>query len=91
MGILPLQFLDGDGPDSLGLHGGETFTIKDLETVNSGNAPETVTVRADSKMFTMKPRLDTPREVAYHRQSWIMQYVLRSILQREVPERSDPE
>jgi aconitase A len=33
MGILPLQFLDGDGPDSLGLHGGETFTIKDLETI----------------------------------------------------------
>jgi aconitate hydratase len=89
MGILPLQFLDGDGPDSLGLHGGETFTIKDLETINSGKAP--VTVRADSKMFKMKPRLDTPREVAYYRQGWIMQYVLRSILQREVPERSDPE
>jgi aconitate hydratase len=39
-----------------------------------------VTVRAGSKVFRMKPRLDTPREVAYYRHGGIMKYVLRSIL-----------
>ena len=85
MGILPLQFLDGDSPDALGLHGAETFSIQELETSNSGKVPETVTVRADSKVFGMKPRLDTPREVAYYRHGGIMHYVLRSILERQGP------
>jgi aconitate hydratase len=83
MGILPLQFLDGDSPDSLGLHGEETVTIEDLETINSGKLPETVTVRTGSKIFRMTPRLDTPREVAYYRHGGIKKYVLRLILNRQ--------
>jgi hypothetical protein len=44
----------------VGLHGEEIFTIEGLEAINSGKAPGAVTVRADCKMFRMKPRLDTP-------------------------------
>ena len=57
MGILPLQFLDGEGRESLGLTGRETFAI---EGVENGD-PREVTVRADDKVCRARLRLDTPR------------------------------
>src|SRR5947199_208786 len=54
MGILPLQFIDGDNPDSLGLSGREEFAIAG---VDNGEASE-VTVRADDKEFRARVRLD---------------------------------
>jgi aconitate hydratase len=77
MGILPLQFLEGETPTSLGLTGREEFSV---EGVDNGNAAE-VTVRADSKEFQVRVRLDTPREREYLQHGGILQYVLRRLLQ----------
>jgi aconitate hydratase len=76
MGVLPLQFADGEGRDSLGLTGRETFSIEGLE---GGEARE-VTVRADDKVFRTRVRLDTPRERDYFRHGGILQFVLRRLL-----------
>ena len=76
MGILPLQFRDGETPDTLGLTGRETFAIEGIE---NGEASE-VTVRADDTTFTARVRLDTPREREYLRHGGILPYVLRRLL-----------
>jgi aconitate hydratase len=76
MGILPLQFRDGETPQALGLTGRETFSI---EGVANGDARE-VTVRADDVTFTARVRLDTPREREYLRHGGILPYVLRRLL-----------
>jgi aconitate hydratase len=76
MGILPLQFMDGESPDSLGLTGKEEFSI---EGVENGEAQE-VTVRADDREFKARLRLDTPREREYVRHGGILPYVLRRLL-----------
>jgi aconitate hydratase len=77
MGILPLQFLEGETPTTLGLTGREEFSV---EGVDNGNADE-VTVRADDKGFRARVRLDTPREREYLQHGGILQYVLRRLLQ----------
>jgi aconitate hydratase len=76
MGVLPLQFMDGDSPESLGLTGHESFSISG---VDNGEATE-VTVRADGKEFRARVRLDTPREREYLRHGGILPYVLRRLL-----------
>jgi len=76
MGVLPLQFREGDSPESLGLTGRETFSITGVE---NGEARE-VTVRADDKQFRARVRLDTPREREYLRHGGILPYVLRRLL-----------
>ena len=76
MGILPLQFAEGDTPASLGLTGRETYAIEGAE---GGDARE-VTVRADDRTFTARVRLDTPREREYLRHGGILRYVLRRLL-----------
>jgi aconitate hydratase len=76
MGILPLQFADGESRDSLGLSGREEFEIVGVE---NGEARE-VTVRADETEFRARVRLDTPREREYVRHGGILQYVLRRLV-----------
>jgi aconitate hydratase len=76
MGILPLQFLDGETPTTLGMTGREEFAV---EGVDNGNADE-VTVRADGKEFRARVRLDTPREREYFQHGGILPYVLRRLL-----------
>jgi len=76
MGILPLQFLDGDTPASLGLTGREEFSITGVE---NGEARE-VTVHADGREFAARVRLDTPREREYFRHGGILPFVLRRLL-----------
>jgi aconitate hydratase len=80
MGVLPLQFLDGENASSLGLSGDETFTITGVTELNNGKIPQTVTVTASGKTYTAKVRIDTPGEADYYRHGGIMQYVLRSLL-----------
>ncbi|MFT3863965.1 MAG: aconitate hydratase [Solirubrobacterales bacterium] len=80
MGVLPLQYKDGENAESLGLTGAETFTVGDLE---GGNA-KTVTVTATSddgaaKTFEARVRLDTPNEVTYINNGGILQTVLRNL------------
>lgn len=80
MGVLPLQFNDGESAQSLGLRGDEVFDIEGVTELNSGAIPSSVKVRAGSKEFTARVRIDTPGEADYYRHGGIMQYVLRSLL-----------
>ncbi|MEV8634999.1 aconitate hydratase AcnA [Streptosporangium sp. NPDC051023] len=80
MGVLPLQFPEGETAESLGLTGEETFDITGVEELNAGGIPRTVTVSADGKEFQAVVRIDTPGEADYYRHGGIMQYVLRSLL-----------
>jgi aconitate hydratase len=77
LGILPLQYLDGENAASLGLTGREEFAV---EGVDNGDARE-VTVRADEKEFRARLRLDTPVEREYLRHGGILPFVLRRLLQ----------
>jgi aconitate hydratase A / 2-methylisocitrate dehydratase len=76
MGVLPLQFMDGETPQTLGLTGRESFSISD---VANGETSE-VTVRADDKEFRARVRLDTPREREYFQHGGILPYVIRRLL-----------
>jgi aconitate hydratase len=76
MGVLPLQFMDSEGREALGLTGRELFSIEGLE---GGEAHE-VTVRADDTEFRARVRLDTPREREYYRHGGILRFVLRRLL-----------
>ena len=80
MGVLPLNFMDGDSVESLGLTGHETFSITGL---GDGSAKEvTVTATGEdgsSRQFQAKVRIDTPKEVEYYRHGGILQYVLRQL------------
>jgi aconitate hydratase len=76
MGILPLQFADGESRESLALSGREEFSITGVE---NGEARE-VTVRSDDKEFRARVRLDTPREREYLRHGGILPFVLRRLL-----------
>lgn len=80
MGVLPLQFLEGQSAHSLALKGDEVFTITGIQSLNSGKIPATVDVEASGKKFTAKVRIDTPGEADYYRHGGIMQYVLRSLI-----------
>ena len=76
MGILPLQFRDGESPSTLGLTGREQFAIEGIENAEASE----VTVRADETTFTARVRLDTPREREYLRHGGILPFVLRRLL-----------
>ncbi|HLH67247.1 MAG TPA: aconitate hydratase AcnA [Solirubrobacteraceae bacterium] len=78
MGVLPLQFADGDSVDSLGLTGRERFTITGI--AGAERVPETLTVRADESSFQVRVRIDTPKEQDYFRHGGILPYVLRQLL-----------
>ena len=80
MGVLPLQFADGQNAQSLGLKGDETFEITGITELNNGVIPKSVQVKAGDKSFTAKVRIDTPGEADYYRHGGIMQYVLRSLV-----------
>lgn len=87
MGVLPLQFPEGQNADSLGLSGEEIFEITGVSKLNSGQTPETVRVSATSPEgavteFDAKLRIDTPAEREYYLNGGIMQYVLRSLLNK---------
>jgi aconitate hydratase len=80
MGVLPLQFADGESAASLGLTGAESFDVGDLE----GGQAKTVIVTArrndgEIKEFTATVRLDTPNEVTYFDNGGILQTVLRKL------------
>jgi aconitate hydratase len=80
MGVLPLQFHDGDSVASLGLTGEETFDITGLSGLADHAAvPKELTVRADDRAFSVKLRIDTPKEADYYRHGGILQYVLRQL------------
>jgi len=76
MGILPLQFMDGEDAEALGLTGREEFAITGVDNADARE----VTVHADEKEFKARLRLDTPREREYLRHGGILPFVLRRLL-----------
>ncbi|TCK24336.1 aconitate hydratase [Pseudonocardia endophytica] len=85
MGVLPLQFPQGETASSLGLDGTETFDISGITALNDGSTPKTVHVTAtkdggETVEFEADVRIDTPGEADYYRNGGIMQYVLRGML-----------
>jgi aconitate hydratase len=84
MGVLPLQYPDGESAESLGITGEEEFSITGLaEPLNAGELPRTVSVRAGDAEFEARVRIDTPKEADYFRHGGILQYVLRSLMGRD--------
>jgi aconitate hydratase len=84
MGVLPLQFPDGETADSLGLTGEETFSVEGITALNDGVTPKTMKVTAvapDGTVTTFDAvvRIDTPGERGYYVNGGIMQYVLRNL------------
>jgi aconitate hydratase len=80
MGVLPLQFPEGESAESLGLTGEEEFTITGLaEPLNGGELPREVEVKAGDVTFTARVRIDTPKEADYFRHGGILRYVLRQL------------
>ncbi len=87
MGVLPLQFVDGQSVASLGLTGHEEFSVIGLgdALMNGFSADRRLTVRAtddrgETKKFDALVRIDTPMEVEYYKNGGILQYVLRQLL-----------
>ena len=80
MGVLPLQYPEGQNAESLGLTGLEVFEILGLaEPLNAGQTPKTVTVVAGNVEFSATVRIDTPKEADYFRHGGILPYVLRQL------------
>jgi aconitate hydratase len=77
MGVLPLQFKDGDSAASLGLTGHEVFSIAGI--AGGDEVPRELTVHADDKQFTVTVRIDTPKEQRYYSNGGILSYVLRQL------------
>ena len=84
MGVLPLQYLDGQTADSLGLTGEESFSIKVDDSLKPLQEVEVVAKGADGKETTFKTRcrIDTPVEVDYYRNGGILHTVLRRLAQK---------
>ncbi|MFI5692459.1 aconitate hydratase AcnA [Kribbella sp. NPDC051586] len=85
MGVLPLQYPEGETAESLGLTGEETFDITGVTALNDGDIPQTVQVTVtgadgSKKEFDAVVRIDTPGEADYYRNGGILQYVLRSLI-----------
>ena len=83
MGVLPLQFPEGQSVESLGLDGRESF---DVAEVDEGSRTTEVTARKDSGeevRFDATVRIDTPQEWLYYRHGGILQYVVRQLLARD--------
>jgi aconitate hydratase len=87
MGVLPLQFPDGESAQSLGLTGEEVFSITGLAEEMNGAGPPPGEVRVSARRgsdepleFKARVRIDTPRESEYFRHMGILQYVLRQLL-----------
>lgn len=85
MGVLPLQFPEGESVESLGLDGTETYSITGITELNNGITPKSVHVEATHKdgsktEFEAVVRIDTPGEADYYRNGGILQYVLRNLM-----------
>jgi aconitate hydratase len=80
MGVLPLNFMDGESRETLGLTGFETYAIEDLD-IGRSNEATVIATGDDGKetKFKVRVRLDTPKEVQYYKHGGILHYVLRQL------------
>ena len=81
MGVLPLQFKDGDTRNSLGLTGSDSFSIKGLADLDPSQDVEVEVTREDGSTFSFTAlcRIDTANEMEYYRNGGILHYVLRKL------------
>jgi len=79
MGVLPLQFLDGQNRESLGLTGFESYAIEGVAGAVDSGGKTRVRVIADGKSFETVARIDTPVEAEYFRKGGILPYVLQQL------------
>jgi aconitate hydratase len=81
MGVLPLQFREGENAASLGLDGSETFTITGVADIEPRQDVDVFVRREDgsSANFTARCRIDTYNELEYFRSGGILHYVLRRL------------
>ncbi|HET8791243.1 MAG TPA: aconitate hydratase, partial [Modicisalibacter sp.] len=81
MGVLPLQFAEGEDRKSLGLTGDESFSIEGLNDLEpGGNVKVTIKTDKGDKTLDAKCRIDTANEMDYYRHGGILQFVLRNML-----------
>jgi len=90
MGVIPLQFPEGQTAETLGLDGTEIFSISGIDALNAGTTPDTVRVIASPSEhsaanksvveFDARVRIDTPGEADYYRNGGILPYVLRQLV-----------
>ncbi|WP_149359758.1 aconitate hydratase AcnA [Lolliginicoccus suaedae] len=88
MGVVPLQFPEGENAKTLGLDGTETYDISGIAELNNGTTPRTVHVTATRESgekveFDAVVRIDTPGEADYYRNGGILQYVLRNMIKSQ--------
>ncbi len=82
MGVLPLQFIDGQNIKTLNLNGSEIISIKDLDSL-SPNAEINCIIKSNQiKIIKLLCRIDTVKELEYYKQGGILQYVLNSIIKK---------
>jgi aconitate hydratase len=89
MGVLPLQFKDGDSAKSLGLDGSERFDITGIACgIEPRQLARVSATRADGSRtnFEVVVRIDAPAEVEYFRHGGILQMVLRQLLPQRMPD-----
>ena len=81
MGVLPLQFKDGDTRNTLGLTATDSFTIKGLADLSPSQDVEVEVTREDGSTFSFTAlcRIDTANEMEYYRNGGILHYVLRKL------------
>jgi aconitate hydratase len=79
MGILPLQYADGESAESLGLTGEESFSIDAISANDRQVEVVAVVPRGSETRFTATVRIDTPQEFAYFQHGGILHYVLRRL------------
>jgi len=79
MGVLPLEFVDGQNRESLGLTGLESYAIQGVAAAVDSTGKTRVRVIADGKSFDVRARIDTPVEAEYYRSGGILPYVLNQI------------
>ncbi|HEU5317537.1 MAG TPA: aconitate hydratase, partial [Chloroflexota bacterium] len=84
MGVLPMQFLPGEGRQSLGLTGTETFDVLGVGDLTPGRQLEVRATRSDGSTLTFKAiaRVDSQTDIEYLRHGGILQMVLRSLSER---------
>jgi aconitate hydratase len=80
LGVIPLQFREGDSAESLGLDGTETYTIRGLGELDVGSSV-TVEVNGGERSFECLARLDAPADVTTYRAGGLLQMVMRQLVE----------
>jgi aconitate hydratase len=85
MGVLPLEFLEGESRDTLELSGFETYDLEGLDERMKPRAILTIRAKSDTgsvRTFMVRSRIDTPEELNYYRHGGILPYMIRQLLRR---------